>query len=588
MLAAGWEKVYHPAAAVLHAHDYGPTTFMRRYFDEYRGLRETLGHVEGFGLRSGAKVVRGAVGADRRWMLERDLGEGERRRWLARSVVHHGGRRVFSALGSRADRLPAVVQRAVSLEGKAISGFAEVDRPPATVAIPDRGPTVYEEIRRVAVEGPAPLLDPISGMSERTPLHVAVVIPPFRRGSGGHNSIFQMLSRLERLGHTVSIWLHDPMGWQRDEWPAVVRGNIREYFAPLDAPVFLGFDQWYGADVAVATGWQTAHPVLLLGDVRARAYLVHDHENEFYATSAESWWAEQTYSYGMHPIASSPWLADLMAERYGTPASQFDFGVDRSVYRPRDLARRRDTIIFYGRDVTPRRAVPLGLLALQELHRRRPSVRIVIFGDLRETNAPFPHEHLGIASPDQLACAYSEATAGLVLSMTNYSLIPQEMLACGLPCVDLAGFSAETVFGADGPVELAPFDPVAIADALERLMDDEALWQRRSQEGRAFVADRTWDRAAEQLEAGLRTALRERELGAADSATPGSPRGVADTAGARRRLARRAGGDLRRAARRRSACCPSSQPTTSPPWRPRSMRTRRRGSRRPAPRTAAS
>ena len=528
MLEAGWEKVYHPDAAVLHAHDYGPLEFMRRYFDEYRGLRETLGHVEGFGLRSSAKVVRGAVGADRRWMAAQDLPKGARNRWTARSLVHHGGRRVFSALGSRADRLPEPVQRRLSLEGKAISAFTEYDGPPPTVPVPAAGPTVYDEILRVALDGPAPLLAPVDGMSERTPLHVAVIIPPFRRGSGGHNSIFQMLYRLERMGHTVSIWLHDPAGWQQSEWPAVIRENIREFFAPLEAPVFVGFDQWYGADVAVATGWQTVHPMLLLGDVRARAYLVHDHENEFYATSAEGQWAEQTYSFGIHPIAGSPWLRDLMTERYGTPASLFDFGVDHDVYHPREVHRRRDTIVFYARNVTPRRAVPLGLLALQELHRRRPDLRIVTFGDHEPARAPFPHEHLGVVSPEQLAWAYSEATVGLVLSMTNYSLIPQEMLACGLPCVDLAGFSAETVFGADGPVELTAFDPVELADALERLLDDQALWQRRSDEGRAFVAGRTWDRAAAQLEEGLRTALREREHGASAAATPDAPQSRGD------------------------------------------------------------
>ena len=43
-------------------------------------------------------------------------------------------------------------------------------------------------------------------------------------------------------------------------------------------------------------------------------------------------------------------------------------------------------------------------------------------------------------------------TVGLVMSMTNYSLIPQEMMACGLPCADLAGGSSEAVFGSDGPV----------------------------------------------------------------------------------------------------------------------------------------
>ena len=50
-----------------------------------------------------------------------------------------------------------------------------------------------------------------------------------------------------------------------------------------------------------------------------------------------------------------------------------------------------------------------------------------------------------------LARAYSEATIGLVLSLTNPSLIPQEMLACGLPCVDVASESMLATYGASGP-----------------------------------------------------------------------------------------------------------------------------------------
>ena len=69
-------------------------------------------------------------------------------------------------------------------------------------------------------------------------------------------------------------------------------------------------------------------------------------------------------------------------------------------------------------------------------------------------------------------------------------------MACGLPCVDLAGCSAESVFGADGPVELRAFDPIALADAVERLIDDEALWRRRSHAGIDFVAAHTWEAAA--------------------------------------------------------------------------------------------
>ncbi len=181
------------------------------------------------------------------------------------------------------------------------------------------------------------------------------------------------------------------------------------------------------------------------------------------------------------------------------------------------MTRRKDTVIYYARHVTPRRAVPVGLMALAELHRRRPDLRIVLFGDEGKLESPFPYEHLGVLTPAQLATLYSEATVGLCLSLTNFSLMPKEMLACGLPCVELAGVSAESIFGSDGPLELAPLDPRAIADALERLLDDRERWERRSREGIEFVASHTWEHATDEVEAGLRHALRERETAAAPS-----------------------------------------------------------------------
>ncbi len=163
--------------------------------------------------------------------------------------------------------------------------------------------------------------------------------------------------------------------------------------------------------------------------------------------------------------------------------------------------------------MTGRRAVALGLMALAELHVRRPEVRIVMFGEKHPMATAFPYEHLGVASAEQLARVFNEATVGLCLSLTNYSLIPQEMLACGLPCVDLLGASAESIFGLDGPVTLAPFDTDAVAGALDDLLGDEELRRRRSAQGVAFVAEHSWAAAAGQVERELRTALRLREEG---------------------------------------------------------------------------
>ena len=170
------------------------------------------------------------------------------------------------------------------------------------------------------------------------------------------------------------------------------------------------------------------------------------------------------------------------------------------------------TVLFYARSATPRRAMSLGWLALTQLQRRRPDLRVVSFGDGQISHeAPFPHDHAGIVEPGRLAALYSRGTVGLVLSMTNHSLVPQEMLACGLPCVDLLGGCNEAVFTRDGPVALAAFDADDIAAVLERLLDDPQERERRSAAGIAWTREHTWSRAAEAFERGLRAALAERE-----------------------------------------------------------------------------
>jgi SAM-dependent methyltransferase len=273
--------------------------------------------------------------------------------------------------------------------------------------------------------------------------------------------------------------------------------------------------------------------VLELPNCRARAYLVQDHEPEFYATSAEALWARETYTAGLYCITAGPWLRDLLASRYGAHASSFDLGVDHDLYKPRPVARRDDTIIFYSRHVTPRRGVPIGVEALSEVRRHRPGTRFVLFGDT-PMDLAFPYEQLGIATPEELSWAYSEATVGLSISLTNYSLIPQEMMACGLPVVEMAGDNITHVFGADGPLELARPDPVELSHALLRMLDDAALREQRAAAGLELVASRTWDNAAGQLEDALRAALRERESGGPQPlAAGGAPATLAFDANAR-------------------------------------------------------
>lgn len=115
----GWRKVLAPDAAVLHSHDYGLRDTWRRAFDEARGLRETRGWVETISPRATLGGIRRQAGRDQRWMAEQGWSSPRRAAWLPRSLAHHGGRKLYAWLGSRADRLPAGVRARLSLERRA-------------------------------------------------------------------------------------------------------------------------------------------------------------------------------------------------------------------------------------------------------------------------------------------------------------------------------------------------------------------------------------------------------------------------------------------------------------------------------------
>jgi glycosyltransferase involved in cell wall biosynthesis len=340
-------------------------------------------------------------------------------------------------------------------------------------------------------------------------LRIATVIPSFRRGSGGHTTIVRLMRALrDGGGHDVSLWLEDCERRHARERRSLTRRSFERFFASDGIPLHADFEGWDGADVVLATGWQTVERAMSLPAARARAYLVQDHEPDFYATSAESLWAEETYRLGLHCIAASEWLAGLLRDRYGSSASHFDLAVDHAVYRPPAKERREDDlVVFYARAVTPRRAVPLGLAALAELAARRPDVRIALYGESATLAAPFAHRNLGVLDERALAALYGRASVGMVLSMTNPSLIGLEMMAAGLPCVELASDSMLATFGVDGPLQLAAADPLALCERIEHLLQDAGARERAAHAGTELMAGRSWSRAAAQVEHGLRLAL---------------------------------------------------------------------------------
>jgi glycosyltransferase involved in cell wall biosynthesis len=127
MLRAGFAKVYRPRAAVVHSHDYPPRERFGRFFDEGRALREVYGHVEEAGWPHTPAVVRAGVRRDRAFLRAAGADGWELDRGTLESLLYHGVRAAGLALGTRADRLPAALRRALSREGR--PGFDPVHHP---------------------------------------------------------------------------------------------------------------------------------------------------------------------------------------------------------------------------------------------------------------------------------------------------------------------------------------------------------------------------------------------------------------------------------------------------------------------------
>jgi GT2 family glycosyltransferase len=118
MLRAGYAKVYEPRAGVVHSHDYPPLDQFRRFFDEFRGLREVYGHVEEAGPRHTLGTIRNQVVADRRWLRNQGVAGGELERRTLQSLGFFGLRAAGSIIGSRSNRLPSPLRKLCSLEGR--------------------------------------------------------------------------------------------------------------------------------------------------------------------------------------------------------------------------------------------------------------------------------------------------------------------------------------------------------------------------------------------------------------------------------------------------------------------------------------
>ena len=169
---------------------------------------------------------------------------------------------------------------------------------------------------------------------------------------------------------------------------------------------------------------------------------------------------------GYRGLTAGNWLRDKLREEYGMQTEIFLFSYDKELYKP---GKKRDDvprIFFYARPVTERRNFEIGILALNEVVKKFPNVEILFAGwDVRNYTVPFRFKNLGSVRQDKLSDLYSQCDMCLVLSSTNLSLLPLEIMASNSVPVCTKGKNSEWMMN-DSNAVLVEFEPDDIAEKM--------------------------------------------------------------------------------------------------------------------------
>nr|WP_308204697.1 glycosyltransferase [Frankia sp. R82] len=187
-------------------------------------------------------------------------------------------------------------------------------------------------------------------------------------------------------------------------------------------------------------------------------------------------------------------------------------------------------VVVTSADV-PLKGLGVLLEALAALRRERPLAHLVCVGKVREGGQAQRRVselglveavtfRSGVPEPELVELLRSAEVAVVPSLYEGFSLPAVEELACGIPLVATTAGALPEVAGPDGEAALLvpPGDPVALAGAIRRLLDDPDLRARMGAAGRRRVEQRFSWRAASAA-----TAAWYAERIAAVGGTPSSP-----------------------------------------------------------------
>lgn len=317
----------------------------------------------------------------------------------------------------------------------------------------------------------------------RSKKNIIWFITKIGEGSGGQRTVFQNISYLSEIGYNCTIHLEDEQNVEEAR-----KKILKWYGINFFGRIVCGDLKNEKFDVAIATYYTTARDAAVVNALH-KIYFVQDYEPWFFPMSEDRLEARRSYTLGLRVITIGKWLAKMIKDKFDLKMTNyFRFCADLNVYRRINEIEKENAVCFVLQPSKPWRCTNMGLKALQIVQSMRPDVKIYFYGSKKTVPFNIRAKHLGLLSVQECNKLYNKCKVGLCLSSTNPSRIPFEMMAAGLPVVDLYLENNLYDFPECGCL-LAEPSAESIAAAILQILDDDNLRKSLAQGGEKYMRD---------------------------------------------------------------------------------------------------
>ena len=297
------------------------------------------------------------------------------------------------------------------------------------------------------------------------------ILPNLPAGSGGHRNVLRFAHYLPNSLYESNVLVMNTE-LTKSELSEFVRDNygLTNFSVTTDVGVLSD------SNIVFATHHETVDLLRLYAPRNAtKCYLVQDFESLFNPMSDKYLHALETYfDKSLNIICSGEWMSQKIKQITNRTVPFFQFPIDTSIYNwNQENEVERKGVLFFAKADSYRRLADLGLNGLSIVRKLMPDVPIGIFGTDPNLEVPGVINHGRIPTLEGLAALYRQYAVGVAFSTTNPSLIPYEMMACGLPVVDVIVRDDKfPKFGVNPAAKLVSPDAVTLSDEIVKLLSN--------------------------------------------------------------------------------------------------------------------